>query len=174
MLRQVLCTTAIGVLLSLAVPAWAQLGFGIGAGNWGGWGNNFGTWFGVSLWPSYRPTRPYSPTPRPTPESPQPQANGVVQGIVKVQSICPANTACPLMPNTINNVTVTAQPNGSGQWIAVHPTSQGYYQFNLPPGNYTLSATHPDSSTTQKPARVILIQPYQTQQQDFQLTVPLQ
>jgi hypothetical protein len=78
------------------------------------------------------------------------------------------------MPNTINNVTVTAQPNGSGQWIAVHPTSQGYYQFNLPPGNYTLSATHPDSSTTQKPARVILIQPYQTQQQDFQLTVPLQ
>lgn len=156
------------------IPAFAQFGVGFGAWNWGGNHTGYGSWFGFSMSP-YGRSHYTAPTPRL--ESSKKQANGYLEGQVLVQSVCPASqadVACPLIPNALDNVTVTAQPDGSSQWIVSQPNAQGYYNLSLPPGRYTITANHPSLSRTNEMSRSITIQPRQTLHQDFQIALPMQ
>lgn len=168
-----------GLLLALLpshfyLSAFAQFGVGFGAMNWGGGG---GSWFGVSLWPGQR--RSQSP-PRRT-ESPS-KTNGYLEGNVTVHTICPPDqpdVACPVIPDALSDITITATPAGMSQWLSSQPDTHGHYRMMLSPGSYNISVQHAykdrsalDQASTMP--RLIIIQSGQTNRQNFQVNLPLQ
>jgi hypothetical protein len=173
--RLFIISLALGLLtICLPLPASAQFGFGFGSWNWAGH-QGYGSWFGFSTWPNYGRPRYNAPSPRL--ESPRKEANGYLEGQVIVQSVCPAsqpNVACPLVPNALDNVTVSAQPQGSSQWLASRPDAQGRYTLSLPPGSYSISLNHPSFNKANKVDRTVIIQPGRTLHQDFQIDLLIQ
>jgi hypothetical protein len=160
---------------SLGSVALAQFGVGIGGWNWGGH-TGFGSWFGVSAWPYYGHSRS-----REQPKAPPKQANGILSGTVSVQPLCPGidpHAACPLIPDALSNVTISAEPFGSTQWISGRLDARGHYQLTLPPGGYTVSVHHPTldkaGDKTAPLVRQIIIQPGQTNRQDFEIYLPVE
>lgn len=164
-------TLALAFLINtLALPVSAQ--FGIGLGSWGG---NIGTW--IEFWPWHHRHSDYKPPPpQPVPLAPLVQNNGYLSGKVTVQQVCSlreVHVACPLQPGVLSDVTVSAVPTGSNQWLSSRPDTQGHYRLVLPPGTYNLTVQHPDLPETSKHFRQIVIQPGQTHWEDFQITLQL-
>jgi hypothetical protein len=140
--------------------AQAQFGFGVG-----GWGDHFGTWFGV--WPDYRPYRSYTP----------PQSTGHLEGTVTLHSLCPADlpkATCPSAPNALFNITIIAEPEGETQWVTTMPDARGDYKLSLPPGAYNVRLQHPAQNITGATAYRVIIQPGKTSKRDFDISLPVQ
>lgn len=161
-------------LLFSGLPALAQLGVGFGAWNWGGNQGGLGTWFGVSLWPNHR----RSAQPPASRLETVKQANGYLEGNLMVRVVCPpsqaSSVACPVTPESLANITISAQPYGASQWFASRPDSSGHYRLALPPGGYNISVRHPTLNNSDKVLRQIIIQPGQTNWQDLQIDLPAQ
>lgn len=165
-----LCGMALAFTLllnSIMLPAFAQVGFGFG-----GWGDHFGSW--VEFWPWSRCCG-YQRVPRQHP--PAVQTNGYLEGNVTVISTCPTsqpNTACPLASDTLSDITISAEPYGSNQWLSSRPDARGHYRLSLPSGGYNVILHHPNLGKAGQTIRQIIIQPGQTNQQNFQVTLPIQ
>ncbi len=170
---QIVCM--LGLLLTLLannLSAFAQFGVGFGAWNWGGHNSGFGSWFGVSLWPNQRPYRL-----PPSRNESTPKANGYLEGNITVHPKCPAdqpNVACPLILDALNDITISAQLYGMNQWLTSRPDAQGHYRLMLPPGGYNISVHHPYLSSSEKILHQVIIQPGQTNRQNFQVDLPIQ
>lgn len=154
---------------SVALPVFGQLG--VGFGGWGGdYGSRFGAW--VNIWPGRRCCG-YDPAPRQ--KAPKAQSRGLIEGTVTVRPGCASNSleiACPLLPDASRQVIITAQPYGSDQWLSIHANTQGQYHLPLPPGGYNVTVYHPELGPPSHP-RQIIIQPGQTNHQDFQIDIPV-
>lgn len=171
--RRIVCI--LSLLIALMVtgsPALAQFGVGFGAWNWGGHNGGFGSWFGVSLWPN----RGRSSSPQSQTES-RKEVNGYLEGIITARSICPANqpnVACPIILDSLSEITISAAPYGASQWLTSRPDTRGHYRLSLPAGGYTVSIHHPDLGRAETSMRQIIIQPGQTNWQNFQVDLPIQ
>ncbi|WP_373531838.1 carboxypeptidase-like regulatory domain-containing protein [Vampirovibrio sp.] len=169
---RIVCTLFLCLLLLLKgfyLPAFAQFGVGVGAWNWGG----FGSWFGVFVQPVCRRCLFNKPNRIDT----APQANGHLAGVITLRSVCPTptpNVACPLLPQALNETTLSAKPYGGNQWMTSRPDASGRYRLALPPGGYQLSIHHPLWGESDQVLRQIIIQPGQTNTQNFQIELPLQ
>ena len=163
--------TTLGLGYGWFTPSSAQIGFGFGT-----WGDRFGSWIGV--WPWFR--GPHSSSYRAKSQRQQTaavQANGVMEGHVIVRSVCPTaqpGTVCPALPGALDNVTISAEPYGANQWVSARPDAQGRYRLILPPGGYNLRISHPYPDASDQVIRQIIIEPGQTNRQDFQINVPIQ
>lgn len=156
--KQWLYTSILAVLLTTFFPSptLAQVGFGFGWGSFGGWGPGFygggwgpGAW--LNVWPHWNrgsqnqtiPQQPQYYQPNYYQPAPQPTAStGVLEGKIQVASNCPAQPqkVCPVSTQPMNDVTVTATPADSSQWVTAQPDEQGNYRLLLPPGNYQVKA----------------------------------
>jgi hypothetical protein len=154
-------------LVWLANPgsvAHAQFGFGVGS-----WGEHFGSWF--EIWPRARYHNRYT-SPRKT-KSPD-LGNGHLEGHVSILPVSQPGVASPPAQNIFSNMTISAQPYGSNQWVETHLDTQGYYRLDLPPGGYNVTLHHPFSEEVGKAVYQIIIQPGKINRRDFELKIPIQ
>ncbi len=171
--RRIVCILSLLIpLVITSSPALAQFGVGFGAWNWGGHNGGFGSWFGVSLWPN----RGRSSSPQSQTES-RKQVNGYLEGIITVRPVCPANqpnVACPIILDSLSDITISAAPYGANQWLTSRPDTHGHYRLTLPAGGYNVSIQHPNQGIAETSLRKIIIQPDQTNWQNFQVDLLIQ
>lgn len=146
-------------------PAEAQMGFGFGLGS-GGWGSGIGGFLGrignqgfMGVGATISP-RPYYSQPRLTPAQQEIPKTGQVSGMIEG---CPATRRqkpCPMPIELLRQMVISAIPeSGHQQWVSTQPNAQGFYQLQLPPGQYTLSVSTPmNSGISAHQERVIIHQ----------------